>query len=379
MGAQPLGKNVPLLSSAFDANNSNSVEPSAGQRAAGFIPNVDNVDAESQNFMHGASTAFLFLAQQLGIFLPFNPDSGGGSILPCPSGGIVSLQQSGGATEFYVCQNPAGMAAGFTDPSADPTNWALINFRAIATYTMPYADATGTSDAITVSYPSMIYPVLSDGFAIRVGISTPNLTTTPTISASFNGQTPTAYTIKKQSPAGLIPLAAGDLFGSCQFEFDQPNLCWVLTNPPGHEVKPGSLVLYCGSTLPPGVLQIPSAVTNISRAAYPALTAVIVAAGSPWGNGDGSTTIGMPYIPPGYAILNYVGLGSLGAITNGVVIDHVHKQAASTRLNVFTGSAGYGSTGNTMSLGGATQTPSSPQGGPNNLAAGMLFNVGVKY
>ena len=371
MGAQPLGRNVPVFSGRFDEGETNSVEPAAGQRAVGFLPNVDNVDAETQNYMHGASIAALYLAQKLGIFLTFNPDGSGGSRVSCPRGGVVALQQTGGATEFYVCQNPAGMAAGFTDPSLNPTDWALIDFRAIATYTTPYADATGTANAIAVDYPSVIYPVLKDGFVIRVGIATPNLTTTPTIAATFNGLTPTPYVVVKKGKSGLIPLAIGDLYGTCQFEFDQPNNAWILDNPPGHEVQPGSLVFYAGATPPPGVLQLPSAAANISRTAYPALLAAI---GTTWGAGDGSTTFGMPFIPPGYSILHYIGLGALGAQTVGSVISHLHGLSG--------GPGAFGGTNSasliTWETGGiATNTKSA--GGSANLPAGVLFNIGIKY
>jgi len=376
MTYDPLGRNIPVLTGPFDSSETNSVEPSAGQLAGGFLPNVDNVDAETQNFMHGASIASLYLAQSLGLFQTFNPDASGASKVACPEGGIVALRDgTSKATQFYVCQQSGGMPIGFTDPSADPSHWALIDFRAIATYTTPYADATGTSDAITVSYPSVIYPVLSDGFTIRVGIATSNTTTSPTLSASFNGQTPTPYTIKKKGSSGLIPLAVGDLFGTCQFEFDQPNSVWILDNPPGHEVQPGSLVFYAGSTPPPGVLQLPSAATNINRASYPALTAVLVASGSPWGAGDGSTTIGMPYIPPGYSILHYVGFGSLGALTNGKVKNHTHQYTYAA----YPGTQYYGVGGGVVPTAATTSNPNSPEGGVDNLPAGVLFNVGVKY
>lgn len=376
MGFQSLGKNIPALPGQFDANNSNSLPPTPGQLSVGFTPNVDLVQAEQQNYMHGASMAALYLMQKLGLPLPFNPDANGHSIVSCPSGGIVAIQQTGGNTEFYNCINPAGMAAGFSDPSLDPTNWALINFRAIATYTTPYADATGTADVITASYPSVIYPVLNDGFTLMVGIAASNLTTTPTFAASLNGGAATAITIKKRAPNGAnIPLATGDLFGTVTLEYDKPNNVWILDNPPGQQVQPGSLVVYAGPTPPPGVLQLPPSATNISRAAYPALFAAI---GTTWGAGDGSTTFGMPYLPPGYSILNYVGLGALAAQTAGQPINHVH-----TVPGVGNGTSGTGVPPPIPSngiVGGLTYSTNNPTtGGAANLPAGVLFNIGIKY
>lgn len=369
MTAQALAQNIDVISSGFDSGKSNSAAPTPAQMAAGFLSNVDKVAAETQNYLHHVSTTFVYLAQLLGLSLPFNPDPiSGKSLIGTPKGGIVSLINAAtGATEFYVALTIR--AAGYSDPSTDPTNWALINLAAISTYTDPYADAGGTADAITANYPSVIFPVLKDGFRVAVGIATPNATTTPALTVTLNGSVQTGYPIKKRSQTGaLTPVAVADLMGTIDFEFDLPNLIWVARNPASDKVTAGQLVVYAGSTPPPGVLQLPNAPTNISRTAYAGLFAAI---STSWGAGDGVTTFGLPYIPAGYSILSMVGLGAVGTLTSGQVISHTHQI-------FYTVSAAGGAVSGSPSVSGSS-TLSGPTGGSSNLPAGIAFNIGIRY
>jgi hypothetical protein len=373
MTAQTLTQNVPVLPSGFDSGNQNVIAPSPSQMGNGFLNNVDKVDGSVQNYLHRASTTAVYLMQLLGLGLPFNPDPiTGKSLIATPKGGIVSLENaSTSATEFYVALN--AMAAGYADPSTDPTNWAFINYSAIATYTSPYADAGGTADAITAAYQSVIFPVLQDGFRVAVGIATPNLTTAPTLTVTLNGSVQTAYTIKKRSQTGAnIPIAIGDLVGTCDFEFDKPNLCWIVRDPVSDKNNAGQLVVYAGSVIPPGVLQLPNAPATLSRTAYAALFAAI---GTAWGNGDGSTTFGMPYIPAGYSILHYLGLGALGASTVGALLAHTHPPASPSSGFMTQGTGPFNTGAGTQGI----QATTGSTGGPGNLAAGMLFNIGIRY
>lgn len=85
----------------------------------------------------------------------------------------------------------------------------------------------------------------------------------------------------------------------------------------------GDVRVAFSPVVPVGWLRLPVAATTISRVTYPALTAWIVALGSPWGVGDGATTIGMPFIPEGYAIGN-TGVAGLGTTAVGQMPSHVH-------------------------------------------------------
>lgn len=132
MTATTLTYQPPALSSPFDATKANVSSPSPSQMANGFIPSVDKINAEQQNYLHNASTTILWQMQQLGLFVPFNPVAGA-SVVATPKGGIVSIKASGsGDTQFYVALN--AMPSGYTDPSLDPTNWQLINFGELAKY-----------------------------------------------------------------------------------------------------------------------------------------------------------------------------------------------------------------------------------------------------
>jgi len=369
MTASALTYNVPVLSGPFDADGANSVVPTPSQMANGWIPSVDDVAAEQQNYLHNSTTSYLYLAQQLGLLMPFNPDPGTGlSMVGVPYGGIVSIKNGTGQTEFYVARN--AMAAGFSDPSLNPANWALINFNSIATYSNPYSDGTGTADAVVGTYPSVIYPVLQDGFQVTVSVSTPNATTTPTFQAVLNGAAQTPRTIVKKVRGIIVPLVPGDLIDSCLLEYDLPNLVWVLWNPPLHQTLPGSIIIWGGASAPPGYLQIPLSLTNISRTAYAALFAEI---GTTWGAGDGATTFALPYLEADFAILQ--ANGNIGAATVGAVIAHQHTIQTHSVSSSADGLIPISST-NTATYGSAKVNSA---GGANNMAAGRRFLLCIKY
>lgn len=231
MTASTLTYNVPSnLTTPFDANKLNANQPVAGQMANGWLDNSDTIKADlGQNYLHNAHTSLLWSMQQLGICLPFNPDGLGHSLVATPKGGIVSLKDSvTGVTQFYVAQN--AMAIGYVDPSTDPTNWTYINFPTLAKLVPAYADATGTSDAITAIY-TVVYPVLQDGMMLELGIVTPNATSAPTFTPTINGSVQTTRTIFKMVNNTAVPLAAGDLQGVVSLRYDLPNTRWILLNP----------------------------------------------------------------------------------------------------------------------------------------------------
>lgn len=228
MTAATLSNNVPALATPFDNGLVNSVIPSPSQLSSGFVPNVDKINAEQQNWLHNAGTTAIFLMQQLGLALPFNPVAGA-SIVATPAGGVVSVKNnSTGATEFYIAKN--NRAIGYTDPSLDPTNWVFFNITALAQFAGFFAAAGGTSDAVTASY-TVPYPVLVDGFPFTVKIGTPNTTTTPTFAPTINGSAQTARTIVKFVNNAAVALAVGDLTGDAKLRYDLANTRYVLENP----------------------------------------------------------------------------------------------------------------------------------------------------
>lgn len=367
MTAQNLAHNIKAFSAPFDSSRTNVSEPSPTQMANGFMPNVDNVMAEHHNFLGNTSTTLIWLMQKLGLMLPFNPDGGGLSQVAIRKGGIITIEDAAtGETKFYVALDD--VAAGFGDPSLDPTNFALVNFETIATYTDPYSDAGGTVDAITGTYNTMIYPVLKDGLRLTVDITSPNLTTTPTFQPTLNGSTQSARVIKKMSPSGtLVALAPGDMIGVCTLSYHIGSTEWELLNPLCHQVLPGTVIAWAGGNTPNGYLALPNSLTNISRTTYSALFAQI---GTAWGVGDGSTTFGLPWLPASYAILQSLGMaGGVGAQTTGVVKAHTHTTTVG-------GGAGYGQPSGAVP---ASASNTGSTGGTANLAAGVGFKLCIKY
>lgn len=251
MTAGPLTYNVPSnLTTPFDANKLNANQPVAGQMANGWLDNSDTIKADlGQNYLHNAHTSLLWAMQQLGLSLPFNPGVGGTSLVATPKGGIVSLKDSvTGITQFYVAQN--AMAIGYVDPSTDPTNWTYINFPTLAKFVPAYADATGTSDAITGTY-TVVYPVLQDGTQLEIGIVTPNTTTAPTFTPTLNGSVQTTRTIFKMVGNVAVALEVGDLQGLASLSYDLPNTRWILNNPASASVTSTSDATFADNSRKP--------------------------------------------------------------------------------------------------------------------------------
>lgn len=138
-------------------------------------------------------------------------------------------------------------------------------------------------------------------------------------------------------------------------------------------LKPGDVVDVSSNNLPANRIWMPTAPTNLPRASYPALFAQI---GTTWGIGDGSTTFGIPYCPPDYAIVH--ANGNISTSTVGQVIQHVHGPASGNgfwvdQAGLYTVQAG----GGTANLNSATSTTST--GGAANLAAGIRFRKTIVY
>ena len=135
MTAAVLTYNVPILPSPYDATLTNATIPGTSEMATGELNSTSVLNAVTYNWLHNAATANLYLEQQLGLFMPFNP-SGGGSLIACPRGGVVSVKDSvTGYTQFYVAL--ANMAIGFADPSTDAAHWGLVNFQNVVNSAQP--------------------------------------------------------------------------------------------------------------------------------------------------------------------------------------------------------------------------------------------------
>src|ERR1035437_3184587 len=150
MTAAVLTYNVPILPSPYDATLTNATIPGTSEMATGELNSTSVLNAVTYNWLHNAATANLYLEQQLGLFMPFNP-SGGGSLIACPRGGVVSVKDSAtGYTQFYVAL--ANMVIGFSDPSTDAANWGLVNFQNVVNSAQPGETITWTGASAPAGY-----------------------------------------------------------------------------------------------------------------------------------------------------------------------------------------------------------------------------------
>ena len=151
MTAATLTYNVPILPSPYDATLTNSTQPGSSEMATGELNGTSVLNAVTYNWLHNASTANLYLEQQLGLFMPFNPASTGGSLVACPSGGVVSVKDSStGYTQFYVALN--NRPTGFADPSTDSTNFGLVNFQNLVNSAQPGESIIWTGSSAPAGY-----------------------------------------------------------------------------------------------------------------------------------------------------------------------------------------------------------------------------------
>jgi len=141
------------------------------------------------------------------------------------------------------------------------------------------------------------------------------------------------------------------------------------------EVRQGFFVGGVG--IPVGWAQVLNAAGGaqvISRATYPVLNACMSALGYPFGAGDGATTFGMPWIPPGYTWAQIV--TALGAGTVGVVLNHDHPNGILSSPNSnWPGYPAATSSGYATSVGYLQNTGNPTSGGAANLPA----SIGVNY
>jgi hypothetical protein len=150
MTAAVLTYNVPILPSPYDATLTNATQPGTSEMATGELNSTSVLNAVTYNWLHNAATANLYLEQQLGLFMPYNP-SGGGSLIACPQGGVVSVKDNAtGYTQFYVAFT--NRPIGFADPSTDSTNFGLINFQNLVNDALPGTSIIWTGASAPAGY-----------------------------------------------------------------------------------------------------------------------------------------------------------------------------------------------------------------------------------
>jgi microcystin-dependent protein len=136
-------------------------------------------------------------------------------------------------------------------------------------------------------------------------------------------------------------------------------------------VPAGAIISFAGTTTPSGYISCPTSPTNVSRSTYADLFAAI---GTTWGNGDGSTTFGIPWFTTGFAMVQTSSHGTIGTSTSGEVKSHSHIQSHSGTGTLTQSPSGGGSAPATSSGVGTQNT-----GGANNLAAGRYVLFAVKF
>lgn len=129
----------------------------------------------------------------------------------------------------------------------------------------------------------------------------------------------------------------------------------------------GMIAPFAMGSVPGGWLACPTALTTQAITSYPRLAAAL---GTTWG-GDGTTTFGLPFFPAGYVPVQ----GTVGVLSHGKVKDHTHVSnvQAVTPFGFASGVSTYYASNPPGGL------PVSPEGGPDNLAAGMGVQLCVKY
>jgi hypothetical protein len=140
----------------------------------------------------------------------------------------------------------------------------------------------------------------------------------------------------------------------------------------------GMLAPFSMSAIPDGWLACPTAQTLVSTTTYADLFNAYGGAGGggyTWGGSGGS--FGIPYFESGYIPLNGV---TVGQVSHGTVKDHTHDVLNVSGVTVDHNTYGTGGASNyDIPSTRTSNTPNSPEGGADNLAAGRGVVWCVKY
>lgn len=254
----------------------------------------------------------------------------------------------------------------FCDPTAYSVNYTNgINGHNIISISAAYTlstlqsgstiDTSGASAAFILGLPASpvkgnFYSIISNG-SYQITIS-PNGGT-----FIFNNQTTSTSNYNLALKNGII----------ANFFYDGSN--WSVSDY-GNQLnqETGKIIIFAGSSIPSGFLQIPTAATSISRTTYANLFNIL---GTTWGSGDGTTTFGMPWIPADYSIVQ--ANANMASQTVGQLLSHYHT-ITGAQFNISP------STGNTLATNSpGTGVTTTSVGGAANLAAGVRFNFAIKY
>jgi hypothetical protein len=135
-------------------------------------------------------------------------------------------------------------------------------------------------------------------------------------------------------------------------------------------VPAGTILPFGGNTAPAGYLLCPLAANSSgNRVTHANLYAALGGASSPWGQGDGVNTFGIPFFPADYALVQQN--GNLGTNHVGEVLSHSHSYLSNGLGNPQFSATTFGGI-NTASTTGST-------GGTANLAAGSRVSFIVKF
>lgn len=219
------------------------------------------------------------------------------------------------------------------------------------------------TDTITATAPSP-FTALVDGQEFSFISAGANAGTSVTLNISSTG----AIALKK---SGGTALAIGDIpaagaFVKVKYVASGPRFEALGISAAASSEPSGTIVMWGGSSIPSGWLQVPTAATNISRTTY---AGIFAAYGTTWGVGDGSTTFGMPYCPTGQVFVQ----GTIASTTNGQMPAHTHALIGyGTGSNTGTGTNSVSVAGSALGNTGSTGS------GTANLPAGVGINYIIK-
>ena len=288
------------------------------------------------------------------LYLVYNGTSGAYTLTVKTSGGTgVAVPQ--GSYQWVYCDGTNVQPAGA--PTANPTFTGTLTAAAVSATTGVFSS--------TVS-ATQLTSTIATGTAPLVVTST-----TPVANLSIGGNaatatTSTAVTGTIASSTTATTQAAGD------------NSTKVATTAYVDAVGPqaGEVRETFRTTAPSGWYLLPNAAqAAVPRSGtYANINALMSTLGYPFGAGDGVTTFVMPWIPTGYTWVQAVSATTAGALTHGKIKDHAHggviTSGGPTGVNA---SASFYAT-----LNGNTGNPVAPEGGADNLAAGIGINYILK-
>lgn len=197
----------------------------------------------------------------------------GGNTVPNPTfqvklngvlGTALPIVKFVGSTRTVLANDDTNV--GILDLRYDAVNvvWILFNPRFGAATTTPYADVTGTADAVVATYTT-IPATPYDGMVVYAGITTPNTTTVPTFTAKLGTVVVASFAVQKYYGGVRVAVDIGDMQGAAQLSLDLVNNVWILLNPDSQNL----IATFAGSLQASGA---DAAVSNVIQVTTPTFT-----------------------------------------------------------------------------------------------------------